>query len=161
MSEKFPIKTRDIQLLVYDFDGVMTDSRVFVLPDGKEAVVCNRNDGLAVDIIRAKGIPQLILSTESNSIIQTRARKIGLPVINSAKDKKKCLIEHCRKHNVGPDKVVYVGNEINDLEVMKFVGCPVCPQDAHWRVKKIAKTILTKKGGEGVIRELADMLFND
>ena len=139
----------------------MTDSRVFVLPDGKEAVVCNRNDGLAVSIIRAKGIPQLILSTESNGIIHTRARKIGLPVMSSVKDKKKCLIELCQKNRVEPSKVVYVGNEVNDLEAMKFVGWPVCPQDAHWRVKKIAKNVLSKKGGEGVIRELADLLFDD
>jgi YrbI family 3-deoxy-D-manno-octulosonate 8-phosphate phosphatase len=161
MSAESPISSRDIQLLVYDFDGVMTDSRVFVLPDGSEAVACNRSDGLAVEIIRSKGLRQVILSTETNKIVQTRARKIGLPVIDSVKNKKECLVAHCRKHDVSPERVAYVGNEVNDLEAMKFVGWPICPQDAHPRVKQVAKTILTTKGGEGVIRELADILFDD
>ena len=161
MPGKRIIKTQEIQLIVYDFDGVMTDNKVLVFPDGKEGVFCNRNDGLAVSIIKARGIRQLIISTEINKIIQVRAKKIGLPVINAVKDKKKCLIDYCRRHKLRLDRIVYVGNEINDLEAMKVVGWPLCPFDAHWRIKKTAKTILTKKGGEGVIRELADILFHD
>ncbi len=161
MTDKLIIKTQDIQLLVYDFDGVMTDNKVLIFPDGEEAIVCNRNDGLAINILKAKGLRQLIISTEFNKIIQVRAGKIGLLVINAVKDKKKCLLDYCRKNKLKMNKIVYVGNEVNDLEVMKVVGWPVCPQDAHWRIKKIAKTILTKKGGEGVIREVADILSYD
>lgn len=161
MPGKRIIKTQEIQLIVYDFDGVMTDNKVLVFPDGKEGVFCNRNDGLAVSIIKTRGICQLIISTEINKIIQVRAKKIGLPVINTVRDKKKCLIDYCRRHKLKLNRIVFVGNEINDLEAMKVVGWPVCPQDAHWRIKKTAKTILTKKGGEGVIRELADILFHD
>ncbi|MFA5104901.1 MAG: HAD hydrolase family protein [Candidatus Margulisiibacteriota bacterium] len=152
------IKLTDIKLMVYDFDGVMTDNRVIVDQNGNEAVIVNRADGLAVAAIKKHGVPQIILSTESNPVVRQRAKKLGLPVINDCHDKKASLLEYCSKNDIDPKKVLYVGNDVNDLEVMKNVGYKICPSDAHHKIKKISDIIMKTKGGGGVLREMADVL---
>ena len=149
---------KNIDLVVYDFDGVMTDNRVILFQDGTEAVTVNRADGLGVDCIRSMGLPQLILSTETNSVVNARGAKLGIDVIASCADKKLALIDFCAHHNYELKKVVYLGNDLNNLEVMKIVGFPVAPVDAHPKIKKIAKLITEAKGGEGVVRELSDAI---
>lgn len=153
------INLKDIQSIVYDFDGVMTDNKAFTFEDGQEAVIVNRGDGLAIAMIKDKGIPQIIISTESNQVVSARAKKLGIPLLHNIEDKKKCLMEYCQKNKYDLKKTVYIGNDLNDLEVMKIVGMPMCPEDAHQDIKKIAKYVLNKEGGEGVIREFADLLI--
>tara|TARA_Y100000031_G_C8193049_1_gene372347 strand:+ start:104 stop:592 length:489 start_codon:yes stop_codon:yes gene_type:complete len=145
---------QDIDLIVYDFDGVMTDNRVIVAQDGIEAVVVNRSDGLGVDCLGKLGIAQLILSTETNSVVRARANKLKLQVIDSCNDKESALKDYCRQKNYDLNRVIYVGNDLNDLDVMKAVGFSVAVADADEKVKKVAKLITTKKGGEGVIKEI-------
>ena len=149
---------QDIDLIVYDFDGVMTDNRVIVFQDGVEAVIVNRADGLGVDHLRIRGIPQLILSTETNPVLKARAKKLQLEVINSCKDKKSALESYCQQKNYDLNRVIYIGNDLNDLEVMEVVGFPIAPADAHPKIKKIAKLITKAKGGEGVVKELSDRI---
>jgi len=152
------ISLSKIKLIVYDFDGVMTDNRVIVLQDGTEGVIANRADGLGVSYFRSMGIPQLILSTESNPVVKARASKLKLEVISSSDDKKRDLTDYCRKNRYNLYNVLYVGNDINDLDVMKSVGFPVAPADAHKSVKAVAVHITQSKGGEGVIKELSESL---
>ena len=152
------INSDDIDLIVYDFDGVMTDNRVILFQDGTEAVIVNRADGLGVDRIRSRGIPQLILSTETNPVVKARAAKLRIELIASCADKRIALKNYCEKNSYNLQRVLYVGNDLNDLEVMKVVGFPVAPADAHPEIRKIAKLITGTKGGDGVIRELADAI---
>ena len=147
-------------LITYDFDGVMTNNLVYLSEYGVESVACNRSDGLAVGMFREAGFLQIILSTESNPVVVARAEKLGLEVINNCKDKKSALISYCYENRIDLKKVIYVGNDINDETVMQVVGCPICPSDAHDRIKKIAAYITKAPGGGGVVRELADFLFN-
>src|SRR3972149_11758096 len=113
---------KNIQLIVYDFDGVMTDNRVILREDGLESVVVNRSDGLAIGIIKSMGIPQMILSKEQNKVLEARARKLGIPVLQGIDNKKETLIECCRNKNIFLSNVVYIGNENNDVVVMRIVG---------------------------------------
>lgn len=147
-----------LSLIVYDFDGVMTDNRVLVSEDGTESVMCNRADGLGVERIRKLGIPQLILSTETNPVVTSRATKLGLSVIQGCGDKRTTLKEHCDQHDYSPKRVLYVGNDLNDLEAMNMVGYPVAPFDAHPSILGIAVMVTKAKGGAGVIKELAENL---
>lgn len=158
LNKQFKVDIKDIQLIVYDFDGVFTNNKVLVFEDGKEAVFCNRADGLAIQKIKGLGISQMILSTEANPLVKARAKKLNLPVIHNLKDKKRTLLEYCNKHNYNLKNILYVGNDINDLEAMKLAGHSVAPSDASFQIKKIAKIITRAKGGEGVIRELFDIL---
>ncbi|MFC1580601.1 cytidylyltransferase domain-containing protein [Thermodesulfobacteriota bacterium] len=148
----------NIDLIVYDFDGVMTNNRVLVLQDGTEAVFVNRGDGLAIGIIRDLGIPQLILSTETNPVVSARARKLSLEVIDSSKDKKESLTVYCKNKEISLKNVVYLGNDVNDHGVMQIVGLPIAPADGHPKILNSAKMILKSRGGGGVIRELAELL---
>ena len=150
------IDAADIDLIVYDFDGIMTDNRVIVSQDGTESVTVNRGDGIAVDMIRSLGIQQLIISTETNPVVRARANKLKLKVIDSCSDKKSALENYCATNGIPLGRVIYVGNDINDLDAMNSVGYPIAPFDAHPDVKAIAKLATTAKGGEGVIREIAD-----
>ena len=84
-----------IDLIVYDFDGVMTDNRVLTFQDGTEAVFANRADGLAINMIKEMGINQIILSTEKNAVVEARARKIGIPAIHGVGDKNTVLHAYC------------------------------------------------------------------
>jgi YrbI family 3-deoxy-D-manno-octulosonate 8-phosphate phosphatase len=151
-------QTHDIDLIVYDFDGVMTDNRVLVFQDGTEAVMVNRADGLGVSMIRALGIPQLILSTETNPVVKARADKLQLEVIAPCADKKRTLKEYCEQKGYLLSRVMYVGNDLNDREAMKMAGFPIAPADAHPVIQSHAKLVTKAKGGEGVIRELSDLL---
>lgn len=145
---------KDIKLIVYDFDGVLTDNKVLLREDGVESVVVNRSDGLAITMIKDMGIKQLILSKEKNKVVEARANKFGIPILKGIDNKKEALRSYCKENNIPLEGVVYVGNDINDVEVMKIVGYPVCPSDAYEEVKNVAKVILNSAGGTGIVREL-------
>lgn len=153
--EFLPIKPT---FIVFDFDGVMTDNRVIVNEYGEESVIVNRADGLGINAIRQYGIPMMILSTETNKVVVARAQKLKIPVLHGVDDKATILREYCESKNIEMNRVLYVGNDINDFEAMSLVGMKVVPSDAHICVKKIADIILNTPGGGGVVRELADLI---
>lgn len=155
------MKRDQIKLIVYDFDGVMTDNRVHVSQHGEESVTCNRADGLGVNTIKSMGISQVILSTETNDVVQQRASKLGLKAIHGSDDKSVSLFSYCNNLGIDMGSVLYVGNDMNDYEVMQRVGFAVCPSDAHPEVRKISDLCTKAMGGGGVIRELADWLSAD
>lgn len=152
--KKIKIELNKVKLIIYDFDGVMTDNRVLLREDGLESVLLNRSDGLAISIIKKLGIKQLIITREKNKVAETRAKKLGIFVVKGIKDKKNRLISFCQINNIELKSVIYIGNDLNDLEAMKIVGYPICPLDAYDEIKKISKIILPSKGGYGVVRVL-------
>lgn len=147
------------KLIVFDFDGVLTDNRVLVFDDGHEAVFCNRADGLGFHLLRKAGFPVLILSTERNRVVAARAKKLNVPCLHGIGDKKLALQNYCRKRGVRLKDVLYVGNDVNDLAAMQSAGHCACPADAHPKVRALCHTILRSRGGEGVARELAEKQF--
>jgi 3-deoxy-D-manno-octulosonate 8-phosphate phosphatase (KDO 8-P phosphatase) len=152
------INLNSVELIIYDFDGVMTDNKAIIFSDGTEGVIVNRSDGLAVKHIKAMGIPQVIISTEQNEVVLARAEKLGIPAVNNVWDKKERVLKYCAENKHALKNTIYLGNDLNDLEAMKIVGIPMCPLDAYPEIKKISKHRFAKKGGGGVIRELADLL---
>ena len=150
-----------ISLLILDFDGVLTDNKVYVFEDGREAVVCHRGDGLGIKILQSKGIEVIILSTETNSVVSARAKKMELECIQSCGDKATAVQSIMDMRALIREQVMYVGNDTNDLEAMKLVGHPIAPADAHPGILAIASLVTKAQGGEGVVRELADLLVSD
>jgi len=148
----------DIALVLMDFDGVLTDNRVYVFQDGREAVACNRADGLACDLLRAANIELLILSTEENPIVAARARKIKVRVQQGLRDKAATVRALIAEREIAAERIMYVGNDVNDLEAMRLVGWPAAPADAHASVRAVARLVTKACGGEGVMREIADRL---
>lgn len=145
-------------LIVYDFDGVMTDNRTLVLQDGTEGVLVNRGDGWGVGRLRHAGFRQIILSTETNPVVAARAAKLGLEVLQGSSDKRRDLQQYCAVRGITLDHVLYVGNDVNDIEAMRLVGWPVAPSDAHPEVIALARHVTRARGGEGVIKELSELL---
>ena len=149
-----------IQLIVYDFDGVMTDNKLYVDQNGNEMVQVTRADGLGVAEIKKLGIKQIIISTEKNPVVSARADKLDISCLQGIENKKTALMDYCKKNNIDLRNVAYVGNDINDEEAMEIVGTALCPADAHESIKEISDKIMKTKGGDGVIRELLDFIIN-
>lgn len=145
--------------IVLDFDGVFTDNRVIVHEDGSEAVVCNRSDGLGLSHIKKLNIPLLVLSTEKNSVVTKRCEKLEIPCKQNISDKKSELKKWLQETLLNPTNVIYVGNDVNDISCMRFVGCGIAVGDADPEVKTLAKIILNANGGNGAIRELCDLIM--
>jgi N-acylneuraminate cytidylyltransferase len=144
------------KLVVFDFDGVFTDNRVLVDQDGKEAVFCDRGDGMAIEWLIKSGVRGLILSKERNPVVQARAKKVGLPVAQAVDGKATFLREWCANEGIDLSDVVYLGNDLNDLQCFAIVGCAVAVSDAAPQVLEAADLILSRPGGRGAIRELIE-----
>ena len=149
---------KKIKLIVYDFDGVMTDNKVYIDQNGNEMVQVNRADGLGVAEIKKMGIKQIIISTEKNPVVSARANKLDLPYLQGVANKKYALMDYCQRNDIQILQVAYVGNDINDIDAMEIAGFAFCPADAHETIKQISDHVLKTNGGDGVIRELLDLI---
>jgi len=147
-----------IDLVVFDFDGVMTDNTAIVDERGREAVRVNRADGLGIDRLRALGVPMLILSTERNPIVTARAAKLQIEVEHGIAEKGTRLADIVDARGIDAARVIYLGNDVNDLACFRLVGWPVAVADAHPKVRAAARHVLAKPGGGGAVRELCDVL---
>lgn len=137
----------------------MTDNRVMVREDGLESVMVHRGDGLAISMLKAAGVAQIILSMEKNPVVEARAAKLGIFCISGLNDKASVLKNYAAEHHYSLADAVFVGNDINDSEAMAMVGHAVAPADAHTSIRAIAHHITRAEGGFGVIRELIDDYF--
>ncbi|MFE2036303.1 cytidylyltransferase domain-containing protein [Streptomyces scopuliridis] len=145
----------DIDAVVLDFDGTQTDDKVFVDSDGREMVAVHRGDGLGIAALRRSELKLLILSTEQNPVVAARARKLRVPVLHGIDRKDLALKQWCDEHGIAPERVLYVGNDVNDLPCFGLVGWPVAVASAHDAVRAAARAVTTTPGGEGAIREIA------
>ena len=150
----------EVRLLVLDFDGVMTDNRVLVDQDGIEAVWCHRGDGWGIARVREVGIEVVVLSTETNPVVAARCRKLGIECVQGCDDKLSTLQAMVQQRSLGPEQVAYVGNDVNDLACMRWVGLPITVADAVPEVRTISELVTTRSGGKGAVREVAEWLLS-
>jgi 3-deoxy-D-manno-octulosonate 8-phosphate phosphatase (KDO 8-P phosphatase) len=148
-----------VKLIVLDFDGVLTNNKVLLNDQGEEFVSCSRADGLAFDALRILKVQTIILSTEKNKVVSSRAKKLQVECFQGIKNKKDKLIELIKKYKLNKSEVLFVGNDINDISAMSLCELTFCPSDSHEAVKNIAKVVLRTKGGEGVVREILETHF--
>ncbi|MEV5883969.1 acylneuraminate cytidylyltransferase [Streptomyces sp. NPDC052020] len=149
----------DVDAVVLDFDGTQTDDRVLIDADGRELVAVHRGDGLGIAALRRGGLRMLILSTEVNPVVAARARKLRVPVLHGVDRKDLALKRWCEEQGVDPERVLYVGNDVNDLPCFALAGWPVAVADAHDAVRGAARAVTTVPGGRGAIREIAGWLL--
>lgn len=150
---------REIRLIVFDFDGVFTDNRVLVGEDGSEYVFCSRADGLGLANLRQRGVDCIVLSTETNPLVARRCEKLKLECFQGCADKWATLKGILQKKKVDSSYVGYVGNDINDLACMENVGVAICVADACPEIKAISHLVTSRRGGEGAVRELCDLVI--
>lgn len=149
-----------IDTVVFDFDGVMTNNKVYVDQDGLELVACDRGDGLGIKQLKQAGYQLMILSTEQNPVVSARAKKLGIPCHQGCDNKQSFLQEYSKASGTPLDRICFVGNDTNDFEAMKLAGLALCPQDSHPSIKAIAHRVLLSAGGQQVVREVADLLID-
>jgi len=148
-----------VRLLVLDFDGVMTDNRVLVDQDGREAVWCNRGDGLGITRLKKAGVEILALSTEANPVVAARCQKLGIECVQGCDDKLPALETIVQRRSLHPDEVAYVGNDMNDLACIRWVGVPIAVADAIPEVRSASRSVTTRAGGHGAVREVTEWLM--
>ncbi len=139
----------------------MTDNRAMIFNNGDEAVFINRSDGLAIEKIKSLGIIQIIISTEKNNIVLKRAKKLNIPAINGVRSKVKELKKYVENNEISLSETAFVGNDLNDLDVMNVVGLRIAPSDSAKEILNIADYITKTKGGFGVIREFYSKLLEE
>ena len=150
----------DIALVVFDFDGVFTDNRVWTSESGVESVACSRSDGLGLRRLDEVGVAYVIVSTETNPVVAVRAAKLGVDCVQGVDDKLAVVRAEAAVRGISLANVAYVGNDINDAACLGAVGLPVVPADAWPEVLPLARLVLARAGGHGCVRELCDAIWN-
>lgn len=154
----FPKK---VSMLLMDFDGVVTDNRVWVDENGREMVAANRSDSLGINYLREKtGIEVMVVSREVNPVVAARCKKMNVPCLQAVTDKGSALKKLFDDRKIDPSTVIYMGNDTNDLPCFPLVGYSVAPADAHPEVLRRADHVTELIGGHGAVRELCDFLLS-
>ena len=158
---------KHIHAIVFDFDGVFTDNKVYVSQNSEESVACNRADGYAFDLLRKfmkimEWYPQVyILSTEANPVVAARASKLGIEAVQSVSDKRAYLVHrHSLQENDTDLGLMYIGNDLNDLGAFHVAKYCIAPRDAHPLVLASADFVLQAAGGQGCVRELIEKILD-
>jgi YrbI family 3-deoxy-D-manno-octulosonate 8-phosphate phosphatase len=146
------------KIIFTDFDGCLTDDRVWLNQDGEEFVAANRKDGLAIKRLKALGLRVVITSTETNKVVTARAAKLGIEALQGLSDKVDAIENYISKNNLTWKDSWYIGNDVNDLGAIRKAKFSICPSDAVKAVKKEVDLKLKTKGGYGVLSELATLL---
>jgi len=152
------IKTK-FKTLILDFDGVLTDNKVSTFKSGEEKVVCSKADSLALGLLKDMNINIFIVTSEENSVVDVRAKKLNLEVYRSRHNKKDKIFDILNFKNLNIKESVFIGNDLNDKEVFKSDIFCCCPNDAANSIKDIADFISSKDGGNGAIREVSEIFF--
>jgi YrbI family 3-deoxy-D-manno-octulosonate 8-phosphate phosphatase len=146
------------KILFTDFDGCLTDDRVWLNLDGEEFVAANRKDGLAVKRLKDLGIHVIIASTETNKVVLARGNKMGVEVLQGLTDKAEAIEQYLKQKNLSWKNVWYIGNDVNDLGAIERANLSICPADAVKKVRKSVTVVLKTKGGYGILSEIVSLL---
>jgi len=152
---------RPLKAVVMDFDGVLTDNRVWVDESGEEQVACHRGDGWAIARMRELGIRLLVLTSESNPSVARRCEKLGVERLVAPGSKLPAFEAWLARTGVAPQSAVYVGNDEPDAPCMLYAGCGIAPQDAACQAKSAARIVLDTPGGRGCVRELYQLIIEN
>lgn len=168
MTDGLPAAS-DVHTIIFDFDGVFTDNKVWVGLEGQEWVRCDRADGLAMDLLRSAcrhGVVDadvFILSTETNPVVRERAVKLRIPCHQGISNKLEFVEDRLATRFpdlVDPyDGVVFLGNDLNDMPLLRRAGWAVVPSDAHPLVRAIADVVLPEHGGESFVRRFVERML--
>lgn len=154
------VSLEKIEMAVFDFDGVFTDDKVLVSENGLESVVCSRGDGMGIERLKKIGIKIAVISKEKNKVASVRCEKLGIPCYYGIENKKMLLSNIIDKENILMENVVFVGNDVNDVECIKASGVGVAVGNAVEEVKNAADIVLENNGGDLAVREICELLIN-
>jgi N-acylneuraminate cytidylyltransferase len=151
-------KIQKPKILITDFDGCLTDDRVWLNQEGEEFVAANRKDGLAINRLRKLGITVVITSTETNKVVSARAKKLGVEVLQGLSNKVEAIEKYLSENELSWASSWYIGNDVNDLDAIRKAKIGICPSDAVKLIKREADHKLKTKGGYGILSEVVSKI---
>jgi YrbI family 3-deoxy-D-manno-octulosonate 8-phosphate phosphatase len=154
-------KCNQIKLVITDVDGVLTDGGMYYSKNGEILKKFNTRDGMGVELLRNNKIPVVIITREKSQIVLSRAKKLMIKdAFIGIKNKESFLPKICKKYKIKENNIAYIGDDINDLNIMQQVGFSASPKDGVTIIKKKSNYVCKVRGGEGVLREIADMIIS-
>jgi N-acylneuraminate cytidylyltransferase len=148
-----------VEAVIFDFDGVLTDNKVITHQDGTESVVADRSDGLGIERLREAGFRLVVMSKEQNPVVAARCAKLQIECVQGIRDKGPAMQAWLDAAGIPAAHAIFVGNDVNDLDCLRLAGCGIVVADAHPDTLAAADAVLTRPGGRGAVRELADTLL--
>lgn len=161
MKKELVIQCKKIKLVITDVDGVLTDGGMYYTAKGDNMKKFHVRDGMGVTLLRRDNVPTIIVTKEQTQIVKQWAKKMKIKkLFDGIQDKKKVLQQICNEFKVKGNEIAYIGDDINDVDLIKSVGFSACPNDAIDVVKNNSDYVCSKKGGEGVLREVAEIILS-
>ncbi len=149
-----------MRLLCVDVDGVLTDAGMYYGPDGEVLKKFNTRDGLGLARVREAGVAVAIISGEDSAIVHARAAKLEIDqVFSGVANKLDVVKDLAARHNIAPDEVAYIGDDLNDLAAMEYVGLACAVADAADPIKGAAHYVTKRRGGDGAVREVCELII--
>jgi YrbI family 3-deoxy-D-manno-octulosonate 8-phosphate phosphatase len=151
---------RQIRLFATDVDGVLTDAGMYYSESGDEWKKFNTRDGMGIKLLQRAGLITAIVTQERTRLVARRAEKLAIPELHQgAMDKLSVIREMAARHGCSLREVAYIGDDVNDVEALKAVGFSAAPADSLPQVLQVVDYACEKKGGEGAVREIAEMIL--
>ena len=161
MDEELKEKIKKIKLIATDVDGVLTDGGMYYSSKGDILKKFQAIDGMAVSILKRNIIPTVIITKEKNQIVKRWSTKMNIDkLFDGIKNKENIVPKLCKSYNLSEKNIAYIGDDVNDLEILKRIGFTATPKDGNLEVKKIVDYICKNRGGEGVLREICDLIIS-
>lgn len=158
-------KIEDINTLILDVDGVLTDGSMIYADDGRELKIFHVRDGKGIALAKVAGIRIMLMTSEETDLILNRAKKLGIEsdTYQGIRNKFRCLKEIATKNTLQLKNIAFIGDDINDIPALDKVGLPITVNDATEEVKELVKKrggfITSKKGGKGAVREAIETIL--
>jgi YrbI family 3-deoxy-D-manno-octulosonate 8-phosphate phosphatase len=160
MNQKLKDKIKKIKLIATDVDGVLTDGGMYYSSKGDTLKKFQARDGMAVSILKRNTIPTVIITKERNQIVKKWSSKMNIDkLFDGIKNKEEVVPKLCKLYSLSENNIVYIGDDVNDLEILKRIGFSATPKDGNLVVKKIVDYTCKSRGGEGVLREICDLVI--
>ncbi len=151
---------QEIRLFATDVDGVLTDAGMYYSESGDEWKKFNTRDGMGIKLLQKAGLVTAIVTQERTRLVARRAEKLAIPELHQGvMDKLSVIREMAARHGISLQQVAYIGDDVNDIEALQAVGFSAAPADGLPQVLKVVDYVCRQKGGEGAVRELAEMIL--
>ena len=161
MNQKVRKRIKKIKLIATDVDGVLTDGGMYYSSKGDVLKKFHARDGMAVSILKKNTIPTVIITKERNQIVKKWSSKMNIDkLFDGVKNKEEVIPKLCKLYSLSENNIAYIGDDVNDLEILKRAGFSATPKDGNLEVKKIVDYICKNRGGEGVLREICDLIIS-
>ena len=160
LNKKINLLCKNLKLIITDVDGVLTDGGMYYLESGKIFKKFNTRDGMGVELLLKNNIKTILMTKENSIIVKKRGKKMNVAATYvNIKNKEQELEEICKTFDVKKNEIAYIGDDLNDYNIIKLVGFSATPANGINQLKEIVDFISKINGGDGIFREVSDMIL--